>query len=348
MADTVHREIRVQVGQRVGAVHLAAADLQADKLAGAEDIGLRHRAGHHQFIHRGETGAEQQGAGRFFLHREIDVHLVGALGHRRGLDVHFLEILGAVDARLRQLDLRGVVIRALELPKFAPHHLIARLGVAGHVDAPDVDPPAGIHHDGERDGALVLVDLRHRAGVGERVALVAQPVGDRLGRLGQPLAREHLARLDADQLLQLLARQQHLPVELDLGDGVFLALRDVDGDVDIFLVGCDRNLRRLDGEIEVAAVLVVGLQGFQVRAQALLRVLVELGVPGQPAGRAQHELVEQLGFAEGLRADDIDGADLRHLVLGHDDADADAVAFQRRDGGLHIRRIPPFRQVLAL
>ena len=52
--------------------------------------------------------------------------------------------------------------------------------VAVDVDAPDVDAPARIDEERERGLQLVAVDLRDRVDVGERVAVAAQPVADRL------------------------------------------------------------------------------------------------------------------------------------------------------------------------
>jgi hypothetical protein len=57
-----------------------------------------------------------------------------------------------------------------------------------------------------------------------------------------------------------------------------------DGDEDLLAVGRDRDLRRLDVELEIAAVEVVGAQRLQVGGELLLRVLVVLGEPREPAG----------------------------------------------------------------
>ena len=106
-----------------------------------------------------EADAEQQRPGRLLLHLERDVDLVGRAGDRLGLDLDLVEVAEPVDALARELDLLGVVERALELAHLAPDHLVARLGVADDVDAPHVHAPPGVDHDGEGDRALLLVDV---------------------------------------------------------------------------------------------------------------------------------------------------------------------------------------------
>src|SRR5947209_12038718 len=51
-------------------------------------------------------------------------------------------------------------------------------------------------------------------------------------------------------------------------------------------------------------------QGLQVRRKLLLGVLVVLGEPGEPAGRGELELAQQLLLGERLGADDVDVGDL--------------------------------------
>src|SRR5258708_5447161 len=348
LAHAVDRVVRIDIGQRVDLVHAAAVDVEGQELAGAEDVGLRERGRQRELLHAREADAEEQRAGGPLLHGIHDVDLVGAAFDRLRLDVHFREILGAVDAPARKLDLGGVVIAALELAHLAAYHLVARLRVAGDVDAPHVHPPARVDQDVERDAALFLVDLGNRIGIGEGIAVVAEAIGDRLGGGGELLAREHVAGLELLQLLELFARHQELAGELHLGHGVLLAFREIDRDVDVAPVGRDRHLRRLDAEVEVAAVLVVRAQVLEVGRELFARIAVVLGVPGEPAGAAQHELVEQLALAKGVRADQVDAADLGDLALGHGDVDADAVALERRDGGLHLGGVQAARQILPL
>jgi hypothetical protein len=234
------------------------------------------------------------------------------------------------------------------LAQLAANHLVACPRVAGDIDAPDIHTAARIDKYGERDLALFLVELRRRIDVGEGIAFVAQALADGLGRLGHALAGEHFARLDLDQLRQFLFGHQQLPGQLDRGNRVLLALGDVDGDVDVLLVRRDRHLRRFDIEFEIAAIQVKGAQLFQVAGKLLLGILVVLGVPGQPARRAQHHQIEQVGLAIALAADDVDLAYLGDVAFGHGEIHADAIALQRRNGRRHLNRIVSLRKILPL
>lgn len=104
----------------------------------------------------------------------------------------------------------------------------------------------------------------------------------------------------------------------------------------------------VDVEVEVALVQVPGAQGLQVGRELLAGVLVVLGVPGQPAGRGELHLVEEIFFFESPRADDADLADLGHAPLVHLEVNADTVAFERRDGRRDRGRVLAAREVLAL
>jgi hypothetical protein len=55
-----------------------------------------------------------------------------------------------------------------------------------------------------------------------------------------------------------------VPGEADVADREDIPLVDVDGDIDILLVRGDRDLGRLDLEVDVATVEVEGAQGLQV------------------------------------------------------------------------------------
>src|SRR6185503_17671075 len=201
---------------------------------------------------------------------------------------------------------------------------------------------------GERRRPLDAVDLRYGIDVGERIAIAAEAVGQRLGRLRELFTRIDVARTDLDQAHQLGFGQQQLAGQLDVGNRVFGPLGDIDGDVDVLLVRRDRNLRRIDGEFQVAAVRVVAAQCFQVGLQLLLRILIVLRVPGQPARRRQLHLVSQRLFRKGAGADDVDIGNLRGLALLDGKVDGDAIALLWRNRGRHLDRIVAVVDVLTL
>lgn len=123
------------------------------------------------------------------------------------------------------------------LTHFPTQHFVLGLGIAAEVDAIDIGTLAWIHHEGDIDGVIVIVRLRHAVDVGEGVAIVTQATGNQLGSGGHQLAREHLPFLYQQQRLDLVFRHFQVTAELDVTNAVLLAFVDIDGDVDVFLSG---------------------------------------------------------------------------------------------------------------
>src|SRR5690606_610867 len=173
-------------------------------------------------------------------------------------------------------------------------------------------------------------------------------LGDAVGRLGELAAREDVARLELDELGELLLPTEQLAAEAHLGDAKLLALVDVDGDLDALLVGRDRHLRRLDRELEIAAIEIERAQCFEVARELLARILVVLRIPGEPAGRGQPHLVEQLLLAVCPASDEADRRDARVRALLDRERDADAIALERRNRRRDLYAVLAAREVLAL
>ncbi len=199
----------------------------------------------------------------------------------------------------------------------------------------------------KRDRAVLLVRLRHRVGRGERVAERRHPVGDALGDRVEPLGVERLAGLHVDQGGQFFLEPEQLAGQLDAGHRVALALEQVDVDEDVVLVRADRDLGRLDPEVEEAAVEVEGPDRLEVGAELLPRILVALRVPGQPVGRRQFHRAAQRRVAEDVVARERDRPDAGDVALVHDHRHVDAVALDRRHGRLDFDAVQAARQVLA-
>ncbi len=161
----------------------------------------------------------------------------------------------------------------------------------------------------------------------ERVAEGAEPLDEAPASSRRP-PRRGTARPGwiVHQRLEVVFLAEVLALELHAGHGVGLAFVDVDRDRDVLLVGRDRDLRRLDVELEVAAVQVVGAQRLEVGVELGARVAVGLGVPVEPAAVVEVEQALQRAFGEGLVADDADLADLRGRAFGDGEGDVDAVA----------------------
>ena len=140
---------------------------------------------------------------------------------------------------------------------------------------------------------------------------------------------------------------KHFAFQLDARDRVFFTFIDIDGDVDILLVGRNRNLRRFDLHLDIAAILVVGFQRFDITSEFLLRILIRLGVPGKPARCAQTQHLDQFFFAEGLAADDIDILDARDIAFIDYKIDRYTITLHRCDCRRDQHAVQTARQVLA-
>jgi len=184
--------------------------------------------------------------------------------------------------------------------------------------------------------------------VGKGVALVAKTAGDQLAGAGHHLAREHLARLDQQQLAHFFLGHAQVARQLHLADAVLFALVDVDGDVDVLLVRGDGHLGGGDVHVDVAAIQIVGTQPLQVAGELLAGVLVVVAEERQPVAGAQLEQPGQLLVGEHLVADDVDVLDGRDRTFVDLDLQCHAVARQGLDLGLDAGRIAALGDVLAL
>ena len=151
--------------------------------------------------------------------------------------------------------------------------------------------------------------------------------------------------MQLDQREQFLVRNDEVARQLDVADAELVAFADVDGDVDVALVGRDGNLGRVDVEVHIAPIEVVGTQCLQVGAELLLRVLVGIGRPGPKARGGQFEQVEQGFVVEHFVADDVDLLDLGDTPFRDLEVDRDAVAFERRHRTGDLDRVPALREV---
>ena len=234
------------------------------------------------------------------------------------------------------------------MPKFTPHHFIPGAGIAGHVDTPHIHPAQRLGRQYQGHLTIDTVDLG--AGIDPRkgIAESAEAVGEGLGGGGHRGRAVGLARPHADQLLEFVFFAQVVARQPNRRHGVELALLDGQGEADVLLVGRDRDLRGLDVELQVAAVQVVGADGIEVGIELGPRVTVVFGVPGQPAAGRQVHQTDERALREHLGADDADLADAGRIALGHGEADVDAVALGRGDGGHDLGTVETARQVLAL
>ncbi len=144
------------------------------------------------------------------------------------------------------------------------------------------------------------------------------------------------AGLDGDEPLHLAAAVDQIALELDAGNLVLIPFLDVEGDVNPLLVRGHGDLGGLLLEADVAAVHVVGAQGFDVAGQFLL--LVALVAGEVPPGHVilEGELGQQLLFREDVVADDVDLLDLGRFPFHEGELEVYPVARQRGDDGLDL------------
>ncbi|MDT4830732.1 hypothetical protein FQZ97_642070 [compost metagenome] len=346
--DAARREVRVGGRERHRAVVRAGVDLQPEVVARAEHVLLRDAEAQRNLVGRGVARAELQRARGLLGHGDVQVDLVVAARHFGGLDIHVGEEAQAVHAVARELDLRAVVPGAFVLAELAPDHLVARARIAADVQPPHIGTPPGLgvqHHHHAAPGA---VDLGLAFHAREGVAEGAEVVGKGLGGGRHVLAVVGRAGAHGDERLELVLAPQVVACQLHARHRELLALADVHRELQRLPVGRDRDLRRLDAELEVAARQVERAQRFQVGVELAARVLVRLRVPGQPAAVVLVEQVEQRAFVESLLPDHTHPRDARRLALGHAEREVDPVALQRRDGGDHLRVVEAAADVLAL
>ena len=347
-ADAIDGPVGVDEAEVVAGLVLGAGQADADLVAGTEEVVLADGAAQDQARALGEAHAGGDGAGRLLFDGVVHVYLVIGTRHLRGLDVHFLEEAQALEAGLGLVDQVGRRPATFHLAHFTAQHLVFGLGVATEVDAVDVGTLAWVDGEGHGDGVVFVVGLGDAVDVGEGVALVAQATGDQLGGGGHHLAGEHLPFLDQQQRLHFFLGHLEVAGELHVANGVLLAFIDVDGDVDVLLVGGDGHLSGRDVHVDIAAVQVVGTQALQVTGELLAGVLVVVLEEGQPVGGLQLEQVDQVFVGEHGVADDVDVLDRSDRAFVDVDLQRDAVARLGNHVGLDLRGVTTLGHVLAL
>ena len=177
-----------------------------------------------------------QAPGRLFRHIDQDIDLVRCAGYFLRLYIHFSEKTESVDPVTRQLDLVAVIPGGFELAEFPAQHFVAGSVVATNGDAAHVDAAHGLGLHREHDAVIDPVEfglhLNARKGIAER----AEIVGKRLGRFIDPFRVVRLAGAHRDQGFELFFLAQIISLQLDAGDGVFLAFGHIHGDHQIFTV----------------------------------------------------------------------------------------------------------------
>src|SRR5208283_5042696 len=170
--------------------------------------------------------------------QEVDGAIFGVALDLRGLvRIQLVEIVQLVQPQ--NTDFPGVLVeeRAFVNQQFAADHFVARGGISGEVDAPDVVLLAFIELHGDVNALGVFVEIRFRGWhkVDESVAPVDFPVI--LERFAYFGGRKNVSLFQREHALQRVHLQRKGLVRIVAGDfqsahAVALALYDRDGDVD--------------------------------------------------------------------------------------------------------------------
>ena len=194
-ADTIRREIRVCVGQRVSRVDIAGIDLCTDTIAGTEKVVLIDRDTENYAFGAGKTGTELYAARRFFRDVDVQIDLVGRAGNCRRFHIHILKELQTFKPLFGAIDFIGGIPGRFKLPHLAAQHFVPGARVAGQIDAAHIDAATRIDKEGKPHRVVFLVHIGDGVDVGKGVTVIAESIADGLARFRDFLAVEELAGL---------------------------------------------------------------------------------------------------------------------------------------------------------
>ncbi len=120
-----------------------------------------------------QTDAELQVAGEALGDADVDVEQVLAVGHPLEREVDAADVVQALQAHARPVDLGALVQLALELPHLAPQDDVAGLVVTRKVDVAHAHPVSRVDEKLQRDRLVGLVDLVANANFGVGVTVLA-------------------------------------------------------------------------------------------------------------------------------------------------------------------------------
>src|SRR5690606_24684500 len=157
--DLEPHEARLGEGEVEAAAGAGDAHGGAQVLAAAEEVALGQRDFAEEALGRREADGGAVVAGRTLDHGEVDDHLVRGAA-RLDADVDGLEEAELLDGRLAALHHGPVERVAFGEAQFTANDVVARLVVAGDVDALDVEPRTLVHQIGDVEGLVgdVAVD----------------------------------------------------------------------------------------------------------------------------------------------------------------------------------------------
>ena len=217
-------------------------------------------AGDQEALRCREAHAHLHRTRRPFLEREVHVHQIIGARYRRGFHFGFFDEWQARQTHPRALDRTLGERRGFQLPHFAAQGLVIGTRMTAEIDPPHIGALAGFDEVVERDLTLFFIYLWQRGDFGEGVAYVGQRGLDAVGTFGGLAARELVAGAGGGHRIQIGFVELDVTGKTPVGDGIHLALSDVQGDVDVLLVRRQGHLHRGDIELQIAAILIIGRQ----------------------------------------------------------------------------------------
>src|SRR5215813_596889 len=244
----------------------ARAYLDRRQPAATEEVVLREVDRAQQAVGGGESTTDREQARRPLGDVDVDDDLRLVRAGRR-VDIDLLEVAEVGEALLAALQLAQREDLTLGHLQLAAQDLVLAAHVARDIDALDVDGGPLVDVELDRDPVFGL-ELELGVHLGRGATNVGIQLLDRLDRLAQRRAREHVAGLELDLAPYLGLRQQRHPREGDGGHAVLRAFDHDDVDDDPGLVAVDRDVMRFDARLDVPVVVV--------ELQDAVDVLVEL------------------------------------------------------------------------
>ena len=100
---------------------------------------------------------------------------------------------------------------------------------------------------------------------------------------------------------------------------------NINSNEDVFLVRRNRDLCRIDAEIDITTIHIIGAQYFEVALERFFRITIILTNPGQPVSRVQRKVGANVVFFESVVADNVDLSYLRAIALFDVDLDTNRI-----------------------
>ena len=320
---------------RIGLV-IVTGSVNPHGITGTQEVLLLHPDLEADTAFRAVTDTKVQTTGITLFDLVQHINLIASTRYTHCFGIHSLKVAQTVQTLFTGLDLITGQPRAFHLTHFTAQHFIFSDVIAFKTNTAHVETLTrlDIHH--QFDGLVFLIHLWASGHFWIRVAIAPQQGLDVLFHTGHFGAVIQLIRLNMHQRLQCRSMAGQITGQGHTLQFVLLAFIDIDGDVDAFFIRTQADLSRLDTEIGIAVVTVVGLQGFQIAGQFLFLVLTIANQVPPWHFITQGKLGQQGIGAERFVPNDVDLLDVGGYAFGEDQFQIDTVTWQWRHHRFHV------------